>query len=63
MVPSAGGGESREPSKAVSCLHLCYNLIRKDAESEESLAIRLILELMWVHRLRSTTPLWLYFFD
>ena len=30
---------------------------RKDPDSAESLAIRLILELMWIHRLRSTTPL------
>ena len=36
---------------------------RKDPDSEESLAIRLILELMWIHRLRSTTPMGLNVFD
>ena len=36
---------------------------RKNPDSDESLAIRLILELMWIHRLRSTTPLGLNVFD
>ena len=36
---------------------------RKDPDSEESLALRLILELMWIHRLRSTTPMGLNVFD
>ena len=36
---------------------------RKDPDSAESLAIRLILELMWIHRLRSTTPMGLNVFD
>ena len=35
---------------------------RKNPDSDESLAIRLILELMWIHRLRSTTPLGLNVF-
>ena len=29
---------------------------RKDPDSEESLAIRLVLKLLWIHRLGSTTP-------
>ena len=36
---------------------------RKNPDSEESLAIRLILELMWIHRLRTTSPLGLNVFD
>ena len=37
---------------------------KKDPHSAESLAIRLIiLELMWIHRLRSTPPLGLNVFD
>ena len=36
---------------------------RKDPDSEESLAISQILELMWIHRLRSTTPMGLNVFD
>ena len=36
---------------------------RKNPDSDESLAIRLILELIWIHRLRSTTPLGLNVFD
>ena len=35
---------------------------RKNSDSDESLAIRLILELIWIHRLRSTTPLGLNVF-
>ena len=36
---------------------------RKDPDSAESLAIRLIPELMWIRRLRFTTPLGLNVFD
>ena len=36
---------------------------RRNPDSDESLAIRLILELMWIHRLRTPTPLGLNVFD
>ena len=36
---------------------------RKDPDSQESLDIRLELERLWIHRLRSTTPMGLNVFD
>ena len=36
---------------------------KKDPDSKESLEIRLSLELLWIHRLRSTTPMGLNVFD
>ena len=36
---------------------------RKDPDSKESLEIRLSLERLWIHRLRSTTPMGLNVFD
>ena len=36
---------------------------RKDPDSKESLALRLELEELWIHRLRSTTPMGLNVFD
>ena len=36
---------------------------RRDPDSKESLTIRLDLEQLWVHRLRSTTPMGLNVFD
>ena len=36
---------------------------RKDPDSKESLALRLELEQLWIHRLRSTTPMGLNVFD
>ena len=36
---------------------------RKDPDSKESLEIRLDLEQLWIHRLRSTTPMGLNVFD
>ena len=36
---------------------------KKDPDSKESLEIRLSLERLWIHRLRSTTPMGLNVFD
>ena len=44
------------------CLHV-LQFGRNDPDSKESLRVRLELEQLWIHRLRSTTPMGLNVFD